>query len=206
MAYPKLKPPTKAEIEASNISKMKRSIRIDIRKIDVVLQNNEELELMELHKFLDGKYQSAICDWGKSMYAYLDKVGFSYELLDEASLKHNLEIMKAKLEAFEYGWNAVEKTRKPSVKNPDVNVFVNNNLNINITFEQVRANIEDMTSLTEEQTKEALQKVSEIEEIVNCSESKKVKWEKVKPILVWLTDKSFDMAMMVIPLLLKLQA
>ena len=34
-------------------------------------------------------------------------------------------------------------------------------MTVTITFEQVRAKIEDMTSLTDEQTKEALEKVSE---------------------------------------------
>jgi soluble cytochrome b562 len=77
--------------------------------------------------------------------------------------------------------------------------------NVNITFEQVRAKIEDMTSLTDEQTKEALDKVSDIESVVNGEGSKKSKWEKIKPVLAWLADKSFDLAMTILPLLLKMQ-
>ena len=88
---------------------------------------------------------------------------------------------------------------------PDVNVTVNNNVTVNITFEQVRAKIEDMTSLTDEQTKEALEKVSEIESVVKGEGSKKTKWEKIKPILTWLADKSFDVAMTILPLLLQVQ-
>ena len=63
-----------------------------------------------------------------------------------------------------------------------------------------------MTSLTDEQTQDILSKVNEIESVVNSGSSKKSKWEKIKPILIWLADKSFDVAMTVLPLLLKVQS
>ena len=89
--------------------------------------------------------------------------------------------------------------------NVNVNVSNNNEINISITFEEVRKQIDDMTSLTEAQTKEALDKVSEIEAVVKGDGSKKSKWEKIKPILTWLADKSFDVAMTILPLLLQVQ-
>jgi hypothetical protein len=105
-----------------------------------------------------------------------------------------------------HGWNtAKQPARYAQPASPDVNVTVNNNVTVNITFEQVRAKIEDMTSLTDEQTKEALDKVSEIESVVKGDGNKKSKWEKIKPILVWLADKSFDVAMTILPLLLQVQ-
>lgn len=105
-----------------------------------------------------------------------------------------------------YKWNiAGQSVRYTSPSVPDVNVTVNNNVTVTITFEQVRAKIEDMTSLTDEQTKEALEKVSEIESVVKGEGSKKSKWEKIKPILTWLADKSFDVAMTILPLLLQVQ-
>ena len=48
-------------------------------------------------------------------------------------------------------------------------------------------------------------KVSEIESVVKGEGSKKSKWEKIKPILTWLADKSFDIAMTILPLLLQVQ-
>lgn len=89
--------------------------------------------------------------------------------------------------------------------NVNVNVSNNNEINISISFEEVRKQIEDMTSLTEAQTKEALNKVSEIESVVKGDGNKKSKWEKIKPILIWLADKSFDVAMTILPLLLQVQ-
>lgn len=206
MQLPQMKAPTKAQIEESNQHKQEKEIRSDILKIDAVAAVDDQAKVLKLHRYLDGKYQYCIADWGKSMWGYTAGIGFAYDVLDIDSLKENLSMMKPKLEAFLHGWNtAKQSSRHTPPTAPDVNVTVNNNVTVNITFEQVRAKIEDMTSLTDEQTKEALDKVSEIESVVKGEGSKKSKWEKVKPILTWLADKSFDVAMTILPLLLKVQ-
>lgn len=206
MELPKLHVPTKSEVEAANIMRQERAVQLDISKIDKAINHGDINEILQLHRYLDGKYQYCIADWGKSMWGFTAGIGFAYDILDIESLKENLSMMKPKLEAFMHGWNAnVKTTRQMPANTPDVNVTVNNNVTVNITFEQVRAKIEDMTSLTDEQTKEALDKVSEIESVVKGDGSKKSKWEKIKPILTWLADKSFDVAMTILPLLLKVQ-
>ena len=206
MRLPEMKPPTKVQIDASNQHKQEKAIRSDILKIDAIAMVDDQANVLELHRYLDGKYQYCIADWGKSMWGFTAGIGFAYDVLDIDSLKENLSMMKPKLEAFMHGWNANSNTaRQMPANTPDVNVTVNNNVTVNITFEQVRAKIEDMTSLTDEQTQEALDKVSEIESVVKGDGSKKSKWEKIKPILTWLADKSFDVAMTILPLLLKVQ-
>lgn len=205
MQYPQIKPPTKAQIEASNQHKQEKEIHIDISKIDAVSSSDDYGKVLELHRYLDGKYQYCIADWGKSMWGFTEGIGFAYDILNIDSLKENLSMMKPKLEAFKYGWNAsIKPLGQIPTNTPDVNVTVNTNVTVHITFEQVRAKIEDMSSLTEEQTKEALEKVSEIEAIVNGDGNKKSKWNRIKPILTWLADKSFDVGMVFLPLLLKL--
>ncbi len=140
------------------------------------------------------------------MWNYSKDNGFDYYLKGNDAMIDNLNQMKPKLEAYALGWNMSKKSSpSSSTTTPNVNVTVNNEINISITFEQVREKIEDMTSLTDEQTKEALEKVSEIESVVNGEGSKKTKWEKIKPILTWLADKSFDLAMTILPLLLQVQ-
>lgn len=206
MKLPEMNSPTKAQIEATNDHKREKAVRADIHKIDALADVYDQIQILDLHRYLDGKYQYCIADWGKSMWGYVDGMGFTYNSLDTDSLKENLSMMKPKLEAFMHGWNTAKQlARYPSPTSPDVNVTVNNNVTVNITFEQVRAKIEDMTSLTDEQTKEALDKVSEIESVVKGEGNKKSKWEKIKPILVWLADKSFDVAMTILPLLLQVQ-
>ena len=206
MIYPQLEPPTKAKHGDANNHKQEKAIRADINRIDAALQSTDISVVLAVHRYLDGKYQYCIADWGKSMWGYGDKIGFAYDMLGMDSLKDNLTMMKPKLEAFMYKWNvAGQSIRYTSPVVPDVNVTVNNNVTVTITFEQVRAKIEDMTSLTDEQTKEALEKVSEIESVVKGEGSKKSKWEKIKPILTWLADKSFDVAMTILPLLLQVK-
>ena len=206
MQLPQMKAPTKAQIEVSNQHKQEKEIRSDILKIDAIAMVDDKAKVLELHRYLDEKYQYCIADWGKSMWGFTAGIGFAYDILDVDSLKENLSMMKPKLEAFMHGWNtAKQPARYTPPTTPDVNVTVNNNVTVNITFEQVRAKIEDMTSLTDEQTKEALDKVSEIESVVKGDGSKKSKWEKIKPILTWLADKSFDVAMTILPLLLQVQ-
>ena len=207
MQLPQIPTQTKAQIEASNNHKREREVRRDIGKVEAVIQNLDKAEMVALHRYLDAKYQECISGWGKGMYGFNDELGgFNYEMLDKDSLKDNLTLMIPKLDAFIHGWNAGTMFSKTApISTPEVNVTVNNMVTVHITFEQVREKVEDMTSLTDEQTKEVLQKVDEIEALVNGDGSKKSKWEKIKPILVWLADKSFDVAMTIMPLLLKLQ-
>lgn len=61
------------------------------------------------------------------------------------------------------------------------------------------------TSLSEEQTIEVKQKIDEIESVVKSNDRKKNKWKKLKPVLLWLADKSVDIGTAVLPLLLKIQ-
>ena len=72
-------------------------------------------------------------------------------------------------------------------------------------FESVRSHLEADTSLSDEQTIEAKQKIDEIEAVVKSNDSKKNKWKKLKPVLLWLADKSVDVGTALLPLLLKIQ-
>ena len=157
-----------------------------------------------LHRYLDGKYQYGIADWGKSMYGYVDGHGFKYEWLGADSIKDNLSTMKPKLEAFMHGWNA-KSSSAGSVRNPDVNVTVNNTVNISISFEEARQKIEDMTALSREQTDEILEKINELEKISKENTSRKTKWEKVKPIIAFTLDKGADVAIAILSLVMQMK-
>ena len=197
MKLPEMKPPTKAQIEASNNYKREKEILRDIHKIDVAIQNADPAEMESLHRYLDGKYQYGIADWGKSMYGYVDGHGFKYEWLGADSIKDNLSTMKPKLEAFMHGWNAKSSSA--------VNVTVNNTVNISISFEEARQKIEDMTALSREQTDEILGKINELEKISKENTSRKTKWEKVKPIIAFTLDKGADVAIAILSLVMQMK-
>lgn len=168
-------------------------------------QNLSDDERLKLHREIDGKYQACVKQWYDGLW-YNDKnakmVFYGHLVEHPNCVTENLEMMKAKLETYKYQMNAVQLP-KPEVSNSQI-VNVTNSVNVNVTFEQVRKEVEEMTSLTNEQTQEVLDKISEIEEVVKSKDSKKSKWEKVKPVLTWLADKSCDVGIALLPLLLKI--
>ena len=178
-------------------------IEEDIRRIDDAIANGTDTSRWELFRELDGKYQVCIDRFYEGMWLSVP----NKNILHFPDLKKypdyvidNLKMAKSKLAVFRFQGNAVALPEIPATQ-----VNVTTNVNVNITFEQVRSKIEDMTSLTDEQTKEAQGKVAEIESVVKGEGSKKSKWEKIKPILAWLADKSFDLATTILPLLLQVQ-
>ena len=196
---------TEAQYKLANDQKREKSIKADIRKIDDAIASNEKQSLQAIHMYIDGKYSAYVPDWDKSVYCYVLEYGFNYEVLDEASLIHNLQMMKAKLEGYAIGFEKTGKNTYSPSNNVNVSVSNTNEVNVSVSFEEVRRQVEDMTSLTDEQTKEILEKISEIESVYKEGSGKKSKWEKVKPILVWLADKSCDVGLALLPLLLNFQ-
>lgn len=178
----------------------------DIEKInDAVSNENISLdELKALHIQIDGKYGACIHNWTDSTYAYNPNFGYDYEVLEEDDFKQNLSLFKARLEGFLHGFAIPLVSQNGPANVVNVNNTNTNSINIEISFDDARKQVEDMTSLTNEQTQEILDKISEIESICNDGETKKSKWERIKPVLTWLTDKSFDVAMVLLPLLLKI--
>lgn len=178
-------------------------VQADITRIDNIICLHDNSKQWELFRELDGRYQACVRDWYRGMWqSTRDGTRLYFNVLKEYpnQVTDNLRLIKSKLETFQFQMNAVEIPDSPSTQ-----VNVTTNVSVNITFEQARAKIEDMTSLTDEQTKEALAKLAEIEAAVNGGGSKKSKWEKIKPILTWLADKSFDLATIILPQLLKVQ-
>lgn len=171
---------------------------IERLKASHTLNNDERYNL---HREIDGRYQACIRQWYNGLWcSNAEKNIIYYNYLSESpkSIRENLDMMCAKLQAYQYQVNAVEQQ-------PSTQINVTTNISVSITFDQARDKIKAMDSLTEQQTFEALQKIDEIEKAFASSNSKKSKWEKVKPILAWLADKSFELAKVVLPLILKIQ-
>lgn len=75
-------------------------ILADMKRIDSVLASGNEDELKALHIDLDGTYQNLIRNWDKSVWGYVPKYGFNYELLGESSLRDNLTTIRGKLRGY----------------------------------------------------------------------------------------------------------
>ncbi|MDO5555553.1 MAG: hypothetical protein Q4G09_02550 [Clostridia bacterium] len=189
---------------------IKREIQDDIKEIEQVLENsNNTEELKQIHIKVDGKYQSKIKNWGLSCYNWNEKFGFDYELCSDSSLRHNLLNMQRKLEGYLQDFSLVvmpqSKERTVNYYNTNSNNNTNSNTNtIKLDFKIIENTVTNMESLNDEETKEALQELKELEEIYKSTENRKSKWTKCKKILLWLADKSVDVAIAFIPIIKEL--
>ena len=76
-------------------------------------------EQFKLHRELDGKYQSCIKDWYKSLWGFNPTIGsIHYSSIDndQSCMQENLEMMKAKLETYKYGMNAILLPELPATR------------------------------------------------------------------------------------------
>lgn len=183
---------------------MENTINEDITAIDEAISSDDEAQMKYIHMMIDGKYSAVISNIGKSTYGYIEKYGFNYELIGKESLVHNLYLMKAKLQGYlcYFPTKAVEAVPQNNIS---VNVSNTNEINIMVSFEQAKQQIEDMPGLTDADTEEIKSKIDDLENIYKESISKKKKWEKVKPILSFAIDKGADVAIAIMSLILQMK-
>lgn len=196
---------TKADIEAKEMKNRKRMATKDIQEIEDALKGQETDVLIRVHKRMDGKYQSAISDWGKSMYGYYSELGFSYDVISVDSIVENLEMMKAKIEAFGEGINA--KTLKGYDRSINIDVLahsesaIHNEIKMEAIFQNLKEQIHDLTALSKDQVAEINEKLDILESILLSEEKKRTKWEKAQPIFKYIIDKGLDVAKLILPLI-----
>lgn len=173
----------------------------DVDRILAALKNAKEDELRDLHREMDAKYQSAINNWGLSLYGYSQDFGTVSEMGID-SLVHNLRVMQEKIRAYSLGMN--QKIGSEASNKTEVNLSVSNTINVEVTFTEVKKQIENMDSLSRAETNEILTKINELERISSEKISKKDKWEKVKPILAFAADKGADIGIAILTLILQM--
>lgn len=151
-----------------------------------------------------------------SYYMFYSETNFKEDVI---KLTAKLELKKAQLVDEEYKEKLLFERQKMELekikiqeKMKDTSFVINNHnhneatssANVSISFEEVRKNIDSMTSLPEEEIDEIKNKIGEIEKIVNSKESKAKKWSKVKDIIKWVADKGVDVGIALLPLILKI--
>lgn len=183
-----------------------RMVDEDIQKCtDFFNGDRDEATGKELHLELITKYPCYISHFGDSLYNYNADFGFTDEYFGNDAMIHNLTVIKNRLIAFKnFGYKNSKSTVNGNGINIENNLTATQTQSVTISFETVKKQIEDMTGLSESETNEALKKIDEIKAIVELQEPKKTKWQKIKPILVWLADKSVDVGLALLPLLLKI--
>lgn len=116
----------------------------------------------------------------------------------------NLQAILGFLKA--YSLNNCEDYRFDESNQNGINVITNiantNQNSINISsFTEVKKKIENMSSLPDDEIEQILQKLNELEKVINSDERKSKKWSKAKEIAQWVLDKGADIALAILPLL-----
>ena len=175
----------------------KTIIMEDIKKCEEGINSGNKIRMTELHGTLLSKYAKIIDGFGENLKSLFYDDNGKY-------VKQNLETMRQKLVLFQ----AMEYRNSYSTVAGDSNVTINNTNNmdvaLNITFSDAKERVENMTSLKEVEIQEILEKIDELESIINSSERKTKKWDNAKEIIKWMADKSVDVGLTLLPLLLKM--
>lgn len=172
------------------VSSIKEIVKNDILKCKNCASYNDK-EADKVRKNIQAKYTPLIEGFETGL-----QMGWSdYEILMQ---------MAEKLELY-LAMGCPEKTHEGIVVNASSSATNQVELNLNISFSEVKDKIENMTSLPEADIQEALKKIDELESIVKSTERKTAKWEKAKSIIKWIADKGVDVGIAMLPLLLQIQ-
>lgn len=101
--------------------------------------------------------------------------------------------------------SSTKKSSNPSVvinNNPSISATASANVSVDISamFENARQRVAD-EGLSDLQTREILEKLSELEEISKSKESKGKRWAKAKEVMKWLVEQGIAVASILIPVL-----
>lgn len=174
-------------IGKTNIQKY---IDTDITKIKnaLNLENNSKNkgDLEDLHIEIDGRYANCVKNWNFGTYGYVCGRGFTYDLLDFEALKHNLRIMKSKIEGLKaVQYITIDENLSDSDNNsiniaPHIQTDISNNNNVNVSIQDVKDTIENMGALSPSESCEILNKIEELEKIIKSNDNKKINGRKQK--------------------------
>lgn len=157
----------------------------------------------DLHTELVSKYQHYIYGFCDGLYNYYKEgIYFNMENIGTKSLKENIKAMMYKLIAYKN--NGFENPRITTSSGINITNQLTATQTTNITFEEVKKQISEMPGLSEKETKETILKIDEIKAIVDLKETQKTKWQKLTSILAWIADKSVDVGITLLPLILKI--
>lgn len=116
-------------------------------------------------------------------------------------VKENMQFLLKKLTLAKAGFGLISMEQASTTSTNKINI--QNYFAPSISFEQACSEVKNVKGLTDEQKNEAIDKIKEIEEASQNSKTDKTRWEKIKPILGWLGNGSFELAKVILPLIIK---
>lgn len=189
----------------SKVNQMKREVERDISDIKEILESGDYDSKLNMHKYMDSKYQSKIKTWGLSQYGWVDNLGFDYDYIGLDAIADNLKNMIGKLESYKQDidlevFKVFHNSSNKSINIYNKNTNVNTNKNINsINFGELEEYLTNSQTMNAKQKKEAIKYLNDLQKIFESTDSKKRKWEKAKKIISWLLNKGVDIAIAYLP-------
>ena len=139
------------------------------------------------------------------MYGYAENCKF-YDELSGAELFHDLNQIYNKMLSFKaLGYSSLKEWIPQNIPMIQITNTNQNKVDINISFDTVRREIENMSVLPDAEIREILSRIDELEAIVKSSERRSKKWENAKEIIKWIADKGVDVGIALLPLLLQIK-
>lgn len=182
-----------------------KQIRSDIVKCDEVINSSDIEKGKNLVNMLSYSYKAYITDITDGLH-FFSPVDNGRSLNNDEIIS-DLKAIKHRLLLYIETQKHSPKTYKPS-QPASINITSNNNLNVSISidvlFERAEEAINNNTSLTNDETKEALEKLDELRGIEKDNSNKKEKWRKLGTILKWTSGRGLDLALKIIPIVLKI--
>lgn len=142
-----------------------------------------ELAKLQLYKDVTAKYHPYIPKLSDGLYNYIKEYG-GYEDVSGESLFHNLKQIYNKMLSFKtLGYPSLKESIPQSVPMVQITNTNENKVDIKISFNDVRKEIENMSALPDNEIEEILNKINELEKIIKSSDRKSKKWENAKDIV-----------------------
>lgn len=164
-----------------------------------------ELAKLQLYKAVTARYHPYIPKLSDGLYNYIQSYAF-YDDVSGESLFHNLKQVYNKMLSFKaLGYPLLQDSIPQSAPMVQITNTNENKVDINISFNDVRREIENMSALPDTEIEEILNKINELEKIVKSPDRKSKKWENAKSIVKWIADKGVDVGIALLPLLLQIK-
>lgn len=191
--------------EKDSLFDFKKKFKEDAQNLGLIINTfytQDQTEVQEIYNRLIARYSNVIPNFSNNVDGYRSSDGYYFKVEGE-QLRKNLKNIYDKMNLC-IDMNFTNLLLKEPNSQPFFQINNNNQniMKVNLTFKELKEKTENITSLKDEEIDEVLNKIDEIETILNSSERKNKKWEKVKEIITWLLDKGVDVAIQLIPSIL----
>ena len=185
-----------------NLYDFKKQFIKDTEELKSIIDDFDNIgpsTLNPLYDSLIAKYSKIVPDFSDNIEGYRKSDGFFFPV-ERVSLKKNIKnIYEKMMVCVRLNFINIKFADVSNIPFFQINNNNQNTMEVNLTFEQLKDRVENITSVNNEEIDEILEKINEIEDLCKSNDRKTKKWEKIKKILVWIMDKGIDVAIQVIP-------